>query len=267
MVGRVVFTDLDGTLLDEISYEYAPAQAALDALKRRLVPLVLCSSKTRAEMDVLHRALGLNAPYVVENGGAIVIPAPRGPKTRVLGAHRARLVTALQQIAREVGVELRGFGSLSLGEMVRLTGLSAAQAALALRREYDEPFVMAQADAEDAVSAAALRRGLRVSRGGRFHHLTGGAGKGRAVREVLGRCFPGVVHTVALGDAANDLDMLQAVERPVILPRHDGRLEVELTCSLPDAEVAPAPGPSGWNQAVLTILGGGRLSRVAEVVS
>jgi hypothetical protein len=31
---------------------------------------------------------------------------------------------------------------------------------------------------------------------------------------------------------------------------------------LPDAEVAPAPGPAGWNAAVLAVLGGGRLPQV-----
>lgn len=265
MEGGVIFTDLDGTLLDEITYEYVAARPALDALKEHSVPLVLCSSKTQAEMQALHRDLGLSGPYVVENGGAIVIPGRRRPRILVLGAERERLVTVLREIAREVGVELRGLASFSLADVVGFTGLPVAQAVLARRRAYDEPFLM-EAGAEEAVAAAAARRGLRVSRGGRFHHLTADVGKGQAVKEVLRRCFQGVVRTVALGDAANDLDMLQAVERPVIIPRPEGRLDAALASALPDAEVAPAPGPSGWNQAVLTMLSGGRLSRVAEVV-
>jgi mannosyl-3-phosphoglycerate phosphatase len=59
--GRVVVTDVDGCLLDE-TYRWEPARPALDALKKRGIPLVLCSSKTRAEMEPLHADLGLDAP-------------------------------------------------------------------------------------------------------------------------------------------------------------------------------------------------------------
>ena len=54
----LVATDLDGCLLDEETYSYEAARPALDALARRRVPLVLCSSKTRAEMQPLARELG-----------------------------------------------------------------------------------------------------------------------------------------------------------------------------------------------------------------
>ena len=48
---RLVITDLDGTLLDGETYDVRPAQPGLDALRERRVSLVLCSSKTRAEME------------------------------------------------------------------------------------------------------------------------------------------------------------------------------------------------------------------------
>ena len=45
----VVFTDLDGTLMDHDSYDVAPAKPALDALAARSIPVVPVTSKTRAE--------------------------------------------------------------------------------------------------------------------------------------------------------------------------------------------------------------------------
>jgi len=71
---RVIFTDLDGTLLDPITYSYHQAMDAVELLRRKEIPLIFCSAKTRAEQEVYRRELGINDPFIVENGGAIYIP-------------------------------------------------------------------------------------------------------------------------------------------------------------------------------------------------
>ncbi len=46
----IVFSDLDGTLLDHHTYSFQEATEALDALRKRAIPLILCTSKTRSEL-------------------------------------------------------------------------------------------------------------------------------------------------------------------------------------------------------------------------
>lgn len=70
----MVFTDLDGTLLDHQTYSFAPAKPALAALRAARVPLVPCSSKSLAEMVELQQALELDGPLIVENGGGVFLP-------------------------------------------------------------------------------------------------------------------------------------------------------------------------------------------------
>jgi mannosyl-3-phosphoglycerate phosphatase len=272
----LVASDLDGCLLDA-SYSYEPARPALAALAREGVPLVLCSSKTRGEMESLVRVLGLDSPFIVENGGAIMIPThqmpcvpgerPRGdPYTVIaLGTARTVLIEALAEIAARTGIHVVGFSTLTPAQLERLTGLAPAAAEQALRRAFDEPFLAEGGDdAAAAIAREATRRGLRVTRGGRFHHLTGRVDKGEALRRLLevfaagGRQF----RTAALGDSANDLAMLQTVDRPIVVPLADGRLDAVLAAALPQAERAPAPGPVGWNEAVLALLGGVRLPTI-----
>ena len=260
---RVVVTDLDGCLLDAATYRWEAARPALEALRRRGIPLVLCSSKTRAEMEPLHGDLGLDAPYVFENGGGIVIP-PGAPWSRVtrrdggpllvrLGVPLRDLARSLLEIAKEAGARLRGLSRLSAREVSDLTGLSETEAALARQREHDEPFVVESGD-EEAVRRAAERRGLRVTKGGRFHHLSGAADKGKAVRQVLALLAPGA--SIGLGDAENDLGLLGAVDQPILVPRADGSVDPALVAAFPAAQRAPAPGPEGWNQAVLQAVRG-----------
>ncbi|MFQ5696467.1 MAG: mannosyl-3-phosphoglycerate phosphatase, partial [Terriglobia bacterium] len=46
----IVFTDLDATLLDHQTYSWAAAEPALRRLRLLGIPLVFCTSKTRAEV-------------------------------------------------------------------------------------------------------------------------------------------------------------------------------------------------------------------------
>ena len=252
----LVATDLDGCLLDERTYSWEAAREAVVALRARGGRLVLASSKTREEMEPLAAALGGAFALVVENGGGIV---RAGGAAERLGEDRARLVAALGEIAAETGARVRGFSTMDAGEVAERTGLPPEDARRALARRYDEPFVVESGDVQ-SMAAAAVRRGLRVTKGGRFHHLIGAADKGRALRALL-RDLPGAF-TVALGDSPNDLTMLKAADRPIVVPRPGGAPDPDLAAALPSAEMAPAPGPEGWNAAVLAVLSGAGLGRV-----
>jgi mannosyl-3-phosphoglycerate phosphatase len=116
---------------------------------------------------------------------------------------------------------------------------------------------------DERLDAAAGRRGLRVTRGGRLHHLTGPVDKGEAVRGLLDLLPEAPGFVVGLGDAANDLSMLQAADRAIVMPRKDGRIDPVLAAALPGAERAPEPGPAGWNAAILAVLEGRAVVPVA----
>ncbi|HEY7820739.1 MAG TPA: HAD-IIB family hydrolase [Vicinamibacteria bacterium] len=265
----LIATDLDGSLLDAETYSFEKARPALRLLAERGIPLVLASSKTAAEMVPLSDSLSLVTPLIVENGGALLVPRGEreaGFSSLVLGARREAIVHALAEIREESGADLRSFSSLDPAEVARLTGLSPSAAELALKREYDEPFLLEDEGKVAALELAAERRGFKLTRGGRFWHLTGKTDKGQALRALLrhyaaeGRRF----RTVGLGDAANDLSLLRAVDRPVVIPREPGRLDAALRAALPDAEQAPSPGPVGWNAAILAILRGETLPKVGS---
>ncbi len=262
----VVFTDLDGTLLDHSTYSFEPARPALEALAAAGVPVVLCTSKTRAETEHWRRALDNTHPFIVENGGAALVPlgyfAPDVSYARLhggcgvieFGRPYADLRLALERIRDATGLPLRGFGDMSVAEIADRCGLSLEHAALAARREYDEPFVGADPASLGAVVKEAEAAGLLVVTGGRFHHLVGGNDKGQAVR-ALRRLFDRggrPVQSVGLGDSPNDEPMLQEVDIPVLIPKPDGRGADSV--DLPGLAIAPCAGPEGWRDAVLRIL-------------
>lgn len=228
--------------------------------------VVFCSSKTGAEIARLCDELQLAYPFIAENGGGIFLPEGRFDcahlggrlmgKWRIipLGVPYDRLVEALREVRSELALPLRGFSDMGAEEVARRSGFDIGAALLAKERHFDEPFV---AECEDAgalerMNEAFRARGLRIIRGGRFFHLTGGNDKGLAVRRLNGLFLEKhrAIHTVGLGDSANDLAMLAEVDEAFLVKKPDGTYDEFVRARLPRVACVDATGPEGWAVAV-----------------
>lgn len=264
----IIFTDLDGTLLDE-TYSFAEAREALGTVNECDIPLVLCSSKTRKEIEHYRDRLGNSHPFISENGGGIFVPhgyfpdesildrfspeTDKGYRVIALGTPYAELRRVLGDLQRE-GFDIVGFGDLSPDQLSKETGLPRNEALLCQERDFDEPFLFnGNENQKDALYRAIRSRGLFTTQGV-FHHLLGDNDKGRAVRILaeLYRIRFGSITTIALGDSPNDLPMLQSVDIPVAVQRPNGRHHPAL--ALPNLYKVAKIGPAGWNSAVLELL-------------
>ena len=70
MADIMVFTDLDGSLMDHETYAFDEALPALEALAQGDIPVIVVSSKTRAEIIPLVSQLKLTGPIIAENGAS-----------------------------------------------------------------------------------------------------------------------------------------------------------------------------------------------------
>lgn len=262
----LVFTDLDGTLLDYETYNSESAIPAVNTLKEKNIPLIFCSSKTRAEIEEIRLQLHNNYPFISENGGAIFIPKDYFPHsfhfTREeahyfiieLGTPYVKLREVLNQMCTLLPGKIRGFGDLTLKEVSEFCGFSLSHAKLAKKREYDEPFILDDETAVDMLQKIASRSNLQINRGGRFYHLIGHSNKGKAVlllRELY-RQISIKLKTVALGDSLNDLPMLKVVDYPILVQKPDGSYDPSV--KLDNLILASGSGPSGWCGALLKLL-------------
>ena len=132
---KIVFTDLDGTLLDHETYSFEPARPALDQLKERGIPMVLASSKTAAEMAPIAEAIGIDDPMIVENGAGVVNLPGNSPDED--GVY-ARLREVLDSMPSQLRAKYQGFGDWSDTEVAEKTGLPLASARLARPRRFSE---------------------------------------------------------------------------------------------------------------------------------
>ncbi len=270
---HLIFTGLDGAVLDSHTHSWAPAEEALLEIERRRVPLVLVTGKTRAEVQPLRRKLGHGHPFITENGGGVFIPHGYF-NLRIEGAHRigryhcialaepyAETCHALEEIAAEVGVSVVGFHQMSAREIAHNAGLNPEEAELARQRDFDEPFFFAGASEQDKwkFEQAATRRGMRIVRRERLWHLAAGSDTARAIRrlaKLYRQARRSRLRSVGLGYSQQEIALLSAVDHPVLLPRPNGTFDAQVVSRLPKITCGSAPGQAGWNAAVLRILRG-----------
>lgn len=258
----VIFTDLDGTLLDS-GYSCASALPVIERIKYESIPLIPVTSKTRAEVESLREHLGVKDPFITENGGGVFIPEglfpfpvkgeqSGGMRLIRLGTPYEELKRALREIRDKTGFHMTGFADMKPEEITERTGLPLEQARLAKARDFDEPFFLDSGSIEE-VRLLADSAGLTITRG-KILHLTGDNDKGRAVEilKTLYKALYGKAAFIGLGNAENDIPLLKSVDYPVLVKNEDGSYEqVE---GIPQLIKADGIGPEGWAKAVTGIL-------------
>ncbi len=264
----VIFTDLDGTLLDSRTYSFDDAADALYEIKNLAIPLVIVSSKTRAEIEFYRIKLNNIHPFISENGGGIFIPTDYDMNLSLphntmklqnyylirLGTDYKILRTALNKL-REEGFQIKGFGDMSVDEIMEVTGLTREEAFLCKSRDFDEPFVFSGDERDLELLKKRIKQiGLNYTEG-KFLHILGNNDKGKAVKilKALYKESLGDIITIGLGDSINDYEMLMEVDIPVVIMQQDGSFNPKLT-QINDAIKSKSPGPSGWQESIKRIL-------------
>ncbi len=269
----IIFTDLDGTLLDYDTYSFERALPALQLLRERDIPLIICSSKTAKEIAFYREKLKNDHPFISENGGGIYIPrnyfkteiqsASGGLKSEIteegrylvirVGARYDDLRKALEALRKE-GFSVRGFGDMTVQELAETAHMNLAEAGFAKERDFDEPFTFEGTEEETRrLFKAITARGFHYTKG-KFFHILGNSDKGKAIAvliDLYAREFSEMT-TVALGDSPNDIPMLELVDCPIIVQRPNGTYAVSR--DIPNLMRIDGIGSAGWNKAIFELL-------------
>jgi mannosyl-3-phosphoglycerate phosphatase len=254
MTQLLIFTDLDGTLLDHHSYSFDAASEALAEIRARDYPLVMTSSKTSAEMQDLQQQLAIASPFISENGAAVYWSEKGCLKSQLFAPPRKQLLATIHALRLEHGYQFTGFADCTTEAIAGMTGLDPESADRAARREFTEPLLWQ--DSEERFNLFELKLAqsdLRILQGGRFRTVMGQCDKSTALNWLADRYRQqGPCITVALGDSMNDEAMLNNADIAVVIhSAHSSKLRV----TRPDWILhTRSPGPEGWQQAMTKIL-------------
>lgn len=264
---KIIFTDLDGTLLDSKNYSFEAAIESLNLIHKLKIPLVICSSKTKNEIEYFRRKLKNNHPFISENGGGIYIPKyyfkKEIKKYKVeksdkyflirLGERYDNLGKVLNKI-KNMGFKIKTFGDMSIKEIMKLTNLNRYLSKLAKSREFDEVFVLEENKENEKKILSLIKKNKLKYTKGEFFHILGKSDKGKAVRILKGLYKKefGDIFSIGIGDGENDIPMLKNVELPIIVKKKDGSY---IKCKdIKNIKITKLSGPAGFNETILKIL-------------
>lgn len=269
MFGRqqplVIFTDLDGTLLDNHTYDWQPAASWLMRLKQRDVPVVLCSSKTAAEMMLIQKEIGLEGrAFIAENGAVIQLDAKwqddeSWPRI-ICGATHSDIVGVLHHLREREGYKFTAISDVDAQVLSEWSGLNDKHAALARLQEASETLIWRDTDERMAAFSSTLHQlGLRFIQGARFWHvLDEQSGKAQAVSFLRRRMLQREGHSrlsLGLGDGPNDADLLDSTDYAVVV-KSLSREGIHLKNDDPQRVYhTQLRGPSGWDEGLSHFLG------------
>ena len=264
----VIFTDMDGTLLDHHTYSFAAAVPTLDKLKSQGTPVIPNTSKTFLEMVELREKIGLKGPFIIENGAAAFIPhgffeqKPAGTTwqdgfwCKSFISSKGYWLKLLELVKADFAAEFTHFSEMSVQEIMDATGLGEEDAQLAAKRQYGEPVLwLGTEDRKQAFLQAVKERGATPLEGGRFIHISGECTKGKALRwfmEEYRRQTATDVTSVALGDGKNDIAMMEAADIAVRIasPTH----QPPALNKKDNVYTSTLLGPEGWTEMLTQLL-------------
>lgn len=265
-----VFTDLDGTLLDHHTYCFSAAIPMLQKLKSMNIPVIPNTSKTFDELIPIRQQLGLDSPFIAENGAAVYIPvsflsnlssnplmssldvySDDGYYIKTFTKPRQYWLALLDRHASDFAHLYTGFSTMSALDIQHETGLSLEQAEAASKRHFGEPLKWRGSNEElQRFTTVMQQAGACVVKGGRFVHVSGVTDKGNAMTWLSS--FMKSNTMVALGDGENDSSMLEKADIAVqirssvhkfpTLKRNSGMIQTS------------GIGPIGWHEAIERIL-------------
>jgi mannosyl-3-phosphoglycerate phosphatase len=268
-VPLVVFANLDSVLFERGGLPPDSAGQAVAALAVHRVPLVLCSSRTRAEIELVQHKLGLHHPFLSEHGSAVYIPPgyfAQAPSQAVVrsGYHVVQtgvpyrdVVSTLHRLARQLRVGIESFCQMSVEDVGRAYGLSLLDARLAKLRDHAEPFRFTDATpkARARLLHALQSAGFQCLHDGRFHHAMARVdvgGRARLVRALYAESRP--VVAAGVSDRLEDLPLLKEMDVSVVVQGAAGRSTAELFRALPHTVLTVASGHAAWTEAMTSLV-------------
>lgn len=260
---KIVFTDIDGTLINIYTGRFEGTDLLAKKLGKMNIPIIFCSAKTRSEQEYLRSKIGLTDPFIIENGGAVVIPEgyfddmgimsytrKDGYNIIEIGGPTNEVRKRLSRIREELQISFKGTKDMTLNEISKKVKIPLPFAKRMSKREYGETII--EIDPSDLVqlSEVCKKNGLQAIPGGRYIDITQGNDKGKATHVLVDlfkkKYQPMTPIFIGLGDSQNDLPMLKLMDIPVLVQRPDNSW---CESNIKNLVRCTGVGPKGWKNA------------------
>ena len=250
----LIFTDLDGTLLHRDTFKFDKIKDYLKQIISNGIYIIPNTSKTETEILEFNKELGLNIPYISENGASINglnLLNKELPQQLILSRDKEALLDIFKKtVSLNLQNKCKWLCEMDQNKQSLILGLEYQKLRSALDRKYTIPFIFDGSKIEKKELEKNIKnKGLFLQEGGRVIHLTDKVNKAKAL-QVFVRFFKKNnknVKTIAVGDNYNDLDMLKTCDFPCLVFNDKFTLD---EIPINNLIITNKPSPEGWADVI-----------------
>ena len=250
----VIFTDLDGSLLHRDTFKFDSIKDYIKSLVSKGVIIIPNSSKTEKEIEKFNEELGVNLPYISENGSSIHglnLITSNFPDKLVLSREKEELLKIFEnKVPEKLKEKCFQISKMSKKEKENILGQKDEKLKDALNRKYTLPFLF-KGDKNEKYRLIKIlnSNSLTLQEGGRVYNLCDNINKVKSMNRVIKilKKTEDKIKTIAVGDNFNDLEMLRNCDIPCLVFNDQFKLD---QININNLIFSNKPSPEGWADVI-----------------
>ena len=258
----LIFTDLDGSLLNHKNFEFNTIKPFILKCLRNNIRIIPNTSKTKNEVEFFSEQMGVDIPFIVENGSAIhnldLVCSHFGKNNKSLILSRTA-DEIFEIFNNKVPLSLRNqclfLKDMNASKQSKVLGLNGEQLTSALNRLYSIPLIFnGPIEIKNELISIFNDLDIKLHEGGRVINICDNCSKGDAMKIILKKMedIKKKYHSIVIGDSPNDISMLDLSNQPCVVPLPDQENLKKL--KLKKVIRANQVAPDGWKEVVLKSL-------------
>ena len=250
----IIFTDLDGTLLHRDTFQFDTIKNYIKSLINKGVIIIPNSSKTEVEIEEFNEELGVNLPFISENGASIHglnLITSNFPNKLILSREKEELLRIFEnKVPEKLKQKCFQISKMSKKDQENILGQKDEKLKNALNRKYTLPFLFkGDRNEKNRLLKLLNTNSLTLQEGGRVSNLCDNVNKVKSMNRVVKilKKIEEKIITIAVGDNYNDLDMLKNCDIPCLVFNDQFKLD---QINIDNLIFSNKPSPEGWADVI-----------------
>ena len=255
----VIFTDLDGTLLDKNTFKFDKIEKYFRELLSKDIIIIPNSSKTEAELSDFNKQYNLNLSFIAENGSSIHglnLIHKNLPEKMLLSKTTDEIYKIYKQnITPYLKEKITFILNLKSKEQEEIFSLPLDKMTLAIKRNHSIPIIFNGTESEKNELIKIMNdSGLTIQTGGRIINICGNVNKSKAISrtvELINTKINDEIITIGVGDNQNDIEMLRHTDYACLVKNDNFDSSL---INIDNLIKSSEPSPEGWADVIKTAI-------------
>ena len=255
----LIFTDLDGSLLDKETFKFDVIKDFFKELVRNGIIIIPNSSKTEAELLDFNEQNNLDLSFIAENGSSIhrLNKIHQNLPDKIIISRTIDEIRNIyeENISLDFENKITHILELEREKQQKILGLPLDKIKLAIKRDHSIPIKFNGTESEKNEFTKILKNsGLTIQTGGRIMNVCDNVNKSIAMSKALQlirKQLDDEVITIGVGDNENDIEMIEQTDYPCLVKNKNFDSSL---INIDNLIKSDEPSPKGWSDVIKTAL-------------